>query len=63
MIEKSKAHQAEIIKQLEISQLEASEKARILFENLKTLAQDTEQAYLKDKQIISYKLNSKKIAL
>ena len=56
MIEKSNAHQAEMIKQLEQSQLEASEKAKILFDNLKTSAQESEQDYLKEKQIKSYGL-------
>ena len=55
MIEKSKAHQAEMIKQLEQSQLEASEKAKLLFESLKT-AENSGQAYLKEKQIKSYGL-------
>jgi len=64
MIEKSKAHQAEMIKQLEISQLEASEKARVLFESLKT-AEDSEQEYLKKKRIKSYglKLQGKNLAI
>ena len=56
MIEKSKAHQAEMTKQLESHQLEASEKAKLLFKNLKTSAQESGQAYLKEKQIKSYGL-------
>ena len=56
MIEKSKAHQAEMTKQLESRQLEASEKANLLFKNLKTSAQESGQAYLKEKQIKSYGL-------
>lgn len=55
MIEQSKAHQAEMIKQLENSQIEASEKARILFESFKT-AEESKQEYLRKKQIKSYGL-------
>lgn len=56
MIKQSKAHQAEMQKQLENRQLEASDKARLLFKNLKTSAEDSEQAYLKEKRIKSYGL-------
>lgn len=55
MIKQSKAHQAEMQKQLENRQLEASERARLLFESLKT-AEDSGQEYLREKQIKSHGL-------
>lgn len=56
LIEKSKAHQAEMKSQLQRLQLEASEKARILFETLQESAQDSRHKYLIAKKIYSYGL-------